>query len=216
MLLGEDEGLGRAVWIAMRPSGTEATSDARRAVGRLARPRWLGAGEGDGWSWEAFVAPSGRPLPDVVRAGGPLGWHAAREALEDLAVELDAACGDGTLPGGMTPASVRVQPDGRLFLSDGLIDPQAERGGTRRSRPATTLSGWSSRSTSPPTRRGSAPLGGAARADRAGSHATVGSPVPGHAIGALERLCGPGTAYESVAEFLADLESKRREGPRRA
>ena len=101
-LLGEDEGLGRAVWIVMRPRGLASRPPTPAAsVGRLARPRWLGAGEVDGWAWDAFVAPE-RPAAARPRRAtqGRLGWHAAREILEDLAVELAAACGDGTLPDG--------------------------------------------------------------------------------------------------------------------
>ena len=40
--------------------------------------------------------------------------------VEDLALELNAAFGDGTLPADLGPSSVWVQPDGRLFLIDGL------------------------------------------------------------------------------------------------
>lgn len=203
LLLGEDQGLGRAVWITMRPAGAASTSDARRAVGRVARPRWLGAGEDGGWSWEAFVAPSGQPLPDLVRDRGTVGWHAARDILEDLAFELDEACRDGTLPGGLTPMSVWVQPDGRLFLIDGLIDPHAL--------PAEGL---------PKDCHGVAldllrrvalcVLGGDARAD---GPAPVGSPVPGHAVAAMERLCGLAPGYAEVAEFLADLDAMREKPP---
>ena len=203
LLLGEDEGLGRAVWIAMRPSGAEATSDSRRAVGRLARPRWLGAGESDGWAWEAFVAPSGQPLPEMIRMQGSVGWHAAREILEDLAVELDAACGDGTLPSGLSPTSVWVQPDGRVFLIDGLIDP-------RPSPKSVDDGGAQHRALELLRRVALCALGGKDRGD-VGS--AVGSPVPGHAIGTVERLCGLGPAYKNVAEFLADLESTKESPP---
>ncbi len=75
VLLGEDVGLGRTVWIVLRPLDSDPVGDTRREVGRLARPRWLGAGEIDGWTWDAFVAPGGQPLPDLIARRGRLAWH---------------------------------------------------------------------------------------------------------------------------------------------
>ncbi|HEY2155470.1 MAG TPA: protein kinase, partial [Isosphaeraceae bacterium] len=124
VLLGEDVGLGRTVWIVLRPPDSEPIGETRREVGRLARPRWLGTGEVDEWAWDAFVAPGGQPLPDLIARRGRLLWHEARGVLEDLATELVAACDDGTLPEGLSPGRVWIQPDGRVFLIDGLIDPR--------------------------------------------------------------------------------------------
>ncbi len=202
VLLGEDVGLGRTVWIVLRPLNSDAVGETRREVGRLARPRWLGAGEIPGWTWDAFVAPGGQPLPELVARRGRLAWHEARGVLEDLASELVAACDDGTLPDALSPERVWIQPDGRLFLIDGLIDPRSG------SAPPTE--------DDDPERRALGLLRDVAYCALGGdgqSAGAVGAPVPGHALDVVGRLCGAGLPYASVAAFLDDLETTRERTP---
>ena len=144
-------------------------------------------------------------MTDFVRHRGRLGWHAARAILEDLSAELAAACDDATLPDGLSAGRVWVQPDGRVFLIDGLIDP----------RPSAKddVEGIDGRG--PASRMellrhvALCALGGGARSPGM----PVGSPVPGHAIEAMERLCGQARPYATVAEFLEDLDSTRESSP---
>jgi eukaryotic-like serine/threonine-protein kinase len=206
LLLGEDPGLGRPVWIVLRPPGEAPESRARRDVSRIARSRWLAAGEHEGWSWEAFVAPCGHPLPHFVRPGRGLDWPEVRSLLDDLAAEFDAACDDATLPEGLALDRVWVQPDGRVLLLDRPLDPLAG--------PAAEIAAGD-----PPERalellRQVAICGLSGRTPGDPAHPTpVGAPVPGHAIDALGRLCRLTTPYSNVAQFRADLEATRNLGP---
>jgi hypothetical protein len=206
LLLGEDSGLGRPVWIVLRPPGECPESRARRDVGRIARPRWLAAGEHDSWSWEAFVAPGGHPLPHFVRPGRGLDWPEVRSLLDDLAAEVDAACDDDTLPDGLALDRVWVQPDGRVLLLDRPLDPLAG--------PAAEIT-----TGDPPERalellRQVAICGLSGRTPGDPAQPTpVGAPVPGHAIASLGRLCRLTMPYSNVAQFRADLEATRNLGP---
>ncbi len=202
LLLGEDPGLGRTVWIILRPLSTPHVSAARCDVGRLARPRWLNSGEQDGWVWDAFVAPNGLPLADVTRIRGPLDWHAAREMLEALAAELDAACDDGTLPDRLALDGVWVQPDGRVLLIDADLDPIS---GDRHEITDDTDQGRSLEL----LRRVAICALSAKAETSAGPPVPVGAPVPGHAIEMLERLCRLETPYIAISEFRSDLDRTR-------
>ncbi len=203
LLLGEDEKLSRLVWIVLHPRGKETIPDVRRDVGRLARPRWLGSGECDDWSWNAFVAPQGHPLPEFVRTQGPLDWHAGREVLEALAEELDAAIDDGTMPSELAVERIWIQPDGRVVLIDPEIDPLSELsiaidGNTHSLRAVEllrrvavhTLSGVS------PSRIDDQPR-------------PVGAPVPGHAVKMVARLCRLESPYAAPCDFLRELARTR-------
>ncbi len=119
VVAGEDSTLGREAWIVIRPKGSPAPEPARREVSRATRPRWLAGGEQNEGRWDAYVAPAGCPIADLAGPEG-LPWHDARPILEDLADELAAACAEGTLPPGLTPDQVWVQPDGRAILVDPL------------------------------------------------------------------------------------------------
>src|SRR5262249_14360177 len=85
VLLAHDPSLGRAVHLWLRPAGAESLSAARRSVSRPTRPRWLGGGEEGGWTWDAFFAPHGAPLADLVAPQHPLGWAETRHVLEQIA-----------------------------------------------------------------------------------------------------------------------------------
>jgi hypothetical protein len=113
-----DPSLERPVWLWLRPADHPALPEARRELFRATRLRWLAAGEQDGQRWDAFLAPAGAPLFDVVRCNGTLSWPAAREVLDALADELLQADRDGTLPESLSLSGVWLFPDGRVLLLD--------------------------------------------------------------------------------------------------
>src|SRR5207244_9642454 len=84
--------------------------------------------EFDGRRWDAFVAPAGGPLRQLVSPREPLAWADARPILEQTARELTAAQADGTLPAILTLDQVWVQPDGRVQLLDSPLELSAEAG----------------------------------------------------------------------------------------
>jgi len=109
------------VWI--RPSDAAELSATRRNLIRATRPRWLGGGTAGGEEvpaarWDAFFAPPGGPLADMVAPAAALSWTEARPILEELTDELSAARNDGTLPATLSLDQVWVQPDGRAHLLD--------------------------------------------------------------------------------------------------
>ena len=48
---------------------------------RLTRLRWLASGAHGTERWDAFIAPAGRPLPEIVASGSKLSWPAFRPLL---------------------------------------------------------------------------------------------------------------------------------------
>ena len=74
ILLGQDSTLDRPVWIVLREVQSPPPSLARRALNRRSRPRWIGGGKEGELRWDAFTAPSGFPLQEVVKADG-LSWR---------------------------------------------------------------------------------------------------------------------------------------------
>jgi hypothetical protein len=115
-LLGYDAQLSRAVWIWMRPASEPALDEARRAVNRMAQIRWLSCGTLANWQWDAFLAPTGCPLPDLVRGRRRLSWSELRPILEDLAEEFRASCAEGPLPPSLATDQVWVASDSRVQL----------------------------------------------------------------------------------------------------
>ncbi|WP_165073931.1 protein kinase domain-containing protein [Paludisphaera rhizosphaerae] len=122
---GRDGSLDRQVWLVLRDPGTPAPEAPRRGLNRLTRPRWVGGGEQPQARWDAFIAPTGRPLREVVEDGG-LPWRDVLPILTDLAEELEAARGDGTFPARLSLDHVWVQPDGRVQLADPLAWDRSE------------------------------------------------------------------------------------------
>jgi hypothetical protein len=202
LLLGEEETLGRKVWIQLQPPGGGAVPPARRDLARPARLRWLTAGELDGWQWNAFVAPPGAGLPELVADHGPLGWPVCRPLLEQLAEELETARQDQTLPATLGVDQVWVQPSGRVQLldfprggdSDGKPLPaeRDEQRGLRLLRQTATLA-----------------LEGRARPDETNLR-PVRAVVPVHARALLARLTGGVKGYERIGELRADLAATQR------
>ena len=199
VVAGEDSTLGREAWIVIRPKGSPAPEPARREVARATRPRWLGGGEQHEGRWDAYVAPAGCPIADLAGPEG-LPWHDARPILEDLADELAASCAEGTLPPGLTPDQVWVQPDGRAILVDPLAiaDASAALAGRPDDARALALLRWVA---------ALALEGGRRRLDD--HSAIIKSPVPLHASALLGRLVGGDDAHATVAAFRSEIQATR-------
>jgi hypothetical protein len=118
VLLGQDPVLGREVWIWLRPATEPALSDTRHGISRTTRLRWLASGADGGRQWDAFIAPAGSPLPEVVAQHGPFAWADVRPLLEALTDELRLANAEGTVPDPLGPEQVWLQPDGSVRLLD--------------------------------------------------------------------------------------------------
>jgi hypothetical protein len=119
IVLGQDSTLERPVWIVLREPLAKAPSPARRSLNRQDRPRWIGGGDHKGQRWDAFTAPSGFPLAELVGAEG-LPWGDVLPMIRQLAEELQAALNEGTLPRRLTLDQVWLQPDGHVQLIDFL------------------------------------------------------------------------------------------------
>ncbi|MEO0482110.1 MAG: protein kinase [Planctomycetota bacterium] len=114
-LLADDPVLRRRVWL-MRRSGDEI-NDARRAVARPGRARWLQVVEQDGETWDAYEAASGAPFAQLT-ANGSVPWATLRYWLHDLAAELRAGERDHTLPPFCSLDQIWITDDGRALLLD--------------------------------------------------------------------------------------------------
>jgi eukaryotic-like serine/threonine-protein kinase len=198
-LLAEDPRLGRSLWLYLRSVSAPPLDPVQHAVDRATRVRWVTGGTDDGWQWDAFLAPTGMPLP-VLASGKPrLGWGEMRVILEDLSEELAAACSDGTLPRALTAQQVWVQPDGRVQLLTLPVEGDCEPSSapTDQERALQLL-------------RAVAVVGfeGTARPIRANGD-RVRAPVPVHAEEMLDRLLGNRQPFTTVAEVRQDLELVR-------
>jgi hypothetical protein len=129
VLLGEDSTLGREACIRLRALSEAPADPTRRELSRASRLRWLTCGREGDRQWDAFVAPAGTPLTEIVAAGKRLGWRELRPILQNLTDELAAASADGTLPGCLTLEQVWVQANGQIQLLDfpltGISPPPA-------------------------------------------------------------------------------------------
>ena len=113
-----DTGLGRHVWLRLRPMTEPAVDARRRDLFRPARLRWLAAGEYQGERWDAFLAPRGGPIAEVVRRHGRMSWDEARPVLEQLVAELDQASATRSLPETLSLAQVWLSASGEVQLLD--------------------------------------------------------------------------------------------------
>jgi hypothetical protein len=225
--LGEDPLLRRPVLVVLRPGETAAdpAQARRRQVGRPTRPRWLAGGTFEGQAWDAYLAPRGAPLPDLVGPQTRLSWAEIRTGLEQLTDELVAADRDGTLPARLDPDQLWIQPDGRVQLLDRPLTEDgraaappaaAEEGegdiGRLRRRVETGRrqigAADAARSLDLLRRAAVLALEGAPRPP--GAAATpVRAPVPPHAARMLDRLLGVRDPYRDPEEFQSDLLATR-------
>jgi hypothetical protein len=218
VLLAEDPGLGRRVFLWVRAPDAPALPQARRELGRATRLRWLAAGGEAGLRWDAFFAPAGGALPDLVARAGQLAWPVARPLLEQLVEELTAACADGSLPESLTAGQVWIHPDGRTQLLDAPLTEaavEAPNGPGPKGAPGPACRAWV-------LLRQVAVLAleGAPRAAN-DQEPPLRAPVPGHAAPLLNRLLGADGDSEELRRFQDGLTATRQEPvevtrPRRA
>ncbi|MEO7319125.1 MAG: protein kinase [Chthoniobacteraceae bacterium] len=109
-----DDSLRRCVWIRKCATDTAPLAPERRDLGRAGRLRWIAGTRGGNGGWDAFEAPSGKPLAELSTQS----WAAVRCWLLDLAEELDAASKDGTLAAEIGLDQVWITAAGRALLLD--------------------------------------------------------------------------------------------------
>jgi hypothetical protein len=196
VLVAEDPPLTRGIHVWVRPGDTAELSPARRNLIRSTRPRWLDGGEilagkNPAARWDAFFAPAGGPLADVVAPGAALSWTEARPILEEVTDELRAGRDDGTMPVTLSLEQVWVQPDGRAHLLDlpfGDAPAQASEGAALsliRQTAVLALEGGPRPSGEPPTH--------------------IRAVVPRHAGKLLDRLLEVGEPFHNLDELHAAL-----------
>jgi hypothetical protein len=192
VLLGEDPGLKRQVWIVMRAKGSAPPPTSRRDIGRPTRTRWLGGGDEAAGRWDAYVAPSGCPLVDLAGMHG-LPWHDVRPILQDLSTEMAAACEEANLPERLSIEQVWVEPDGRVLFVDSLAPVGAQPDGEPHERALRLIRQTAS----------VALEGGRRRVDDL--QTPVRAVAPRHAIDYLDRLCRGEGAFPDPAAAVIGL-----------
>jgi hypothetical protein len=160
--------------------------------------RWLAGGSEGDWDWDAFLAPTGSPLPTLVAGQGPMPWPDARPVLEQLAEELDASVREGSLPRSLVSDQVWLDIHGRVLLLEtaltenavGDLPEFAEESGSQRAlrllREVAVLM-----------------LEGASR--EPGDNSPVAAPVPGAARAVLDRLVPGGEPLEDLCPLCDEL-----------
>ena len=93
---GFDDRLRRPVWIREVPPGTPPLQDARVAVNRSTRLRWLAGRREPDEAWDVFEAVAGMPLAKAC--GRPRAWTDVRRWLLELARECAAQARDDRPP----------------------------------------------------------------------------------------------------------------------
>jgi uncharacterized RDD family membrane protein YckC len=113
--LGYDDRLRRTVWLRLPGMGADPVPHVRRIVRRPARPRWLAGQRASGLAWDAYEHVPGQPFDTVVTRARS--WETVRGWLCDLAEEVQAGLGDGSLPA-LEFDRVWIGNDGRAWLLD--------------------------------------------------------------------------------------------------
>jgi hypothetical protein len=208
-LLGQDTHLGRAVWISLRPQLDPPLHETERAVNRMTRLRWVACGSFESYQWDAFLAPSGCPLPALVADNGPLSWTEFRPLLEELTEELRASCRDQTLPGALSPEQVWIGPKGQMqLLARKFLDARDSAAGIEGDKPPADEDA-----------RALAFLGTVAALafegkprPVAGQALPIQAPLPLHAARLVNRLLAADQpAFDRVDKFQAELQVTREE-----
>jgi hypothetical protein len=208
VVLGEDPALERTVLIWLRPAAARSLSLARRGISRLTRLRWVSCGRHEDWQWDAFLAPSGCALADLVRSEGPRPWWEARLILEQLTDEVVHAHAEGSLPWVLRTDQIWIQTNGRVLLLDvswGTSDAAADEEEQRptkemRQEQAFALLGQTA----------VLALEGQAR-PAADPPVDVRAPVACHARRLLHRLVDFKQHYPALEQFQDDLAASRKE-----
>jgi hypothetical protein len=202
LLLAEDPGLSRKVWIWVRPAGAPPLSKAREEIDRLSRLRCLAGGCIDDRNWHAFVAPAGCALPELIETQGRQSWALVRGMLEEVATELARAEEDDTVPEQISPAQVWLEPNGRVKFLDMPLKRETTAGESDSDSRATQLLA----DTAKLSLEGNS-------ADRQPGLGDVHAPIPLHAKKILQRLrSGPGS-FRSVLEFQKAMRETRDRQP---
>jgi len=114
--LGYDSRLLRKVWLRRVPAATPAVDTALRHLGRPGRLRWLNGRRSGDDAWDAYEAPAGQPLLNLIAAKQD--WEQIRFWLLDLAAELKAGEKDWSLPPVLGLDRIWITADGHAKLLD--------------------------------------------------------------------------------------------------
>ena len=133
--LGQDDNLGRSVWVYACDDLSPSASSERVGVLRRCRPFWLQGGQDDDQPWDAFEAVEGAPFVHLLMRPGGLSPEIVVGVLRELAEELLAAIDDGSLPASLSEGHVWVDRTGHLQLIDRpVVRAQWPESATARSR----------------------------------------------------------------------------------
>jgi len=113
LILAYDEQLRRSVWIVRTPIGTPPTLPTRCELARSGRLRWLAGKRTSKNSWDAYEAPRGRPLLDILETPQPS--FLVRDWLVEISKELASSIKCRDLPL-LTPHRLWITSDNRVKL----------------------------------------------------------------------------------------------------
>ena len=116
VLLGYDSRLLRKVWLRRVSAATPAVDAALRHLGRPGRLRWLNGKRSNDDAWDAYEAPAGQSLLDLISVKQD--WGKIRFWLLDLAEELKTGVKDGSLPCVLNLDRIWITADGHAKLLD--------------------------------------------------------------------------------------------------
>jgi hypothetical protein len=98
VLAARDAHLDRSVWIHARRTAIGAADEARRALSRGGRLRWLDSLNSEGVHYEVFESPGGISLVHSTVSETRIHWPTAQRFLAALADELAATSNRGDVP----------------------------------------------------------------------------------------------------------------------
>lgn len=116
--LAYDARLLRKIWIHRLPQEAKPLAFSLRQLARPGRLRWLGGRRSPQENWDSYEAPGGRSLCSLMDSNIPIQWKQVRHWIDDLAIELEAAEADQTLPDVLSLDRVWITSDGRAKLLD--------------------------------------------------------------------------------------------------
>ena len=197
LLIGQDEGLEREVWIHRYDHESLGAPEELLFQSRATRLPWLQGDRGERGNWDAFGVPEGASLRDCVVSRGGIGWGDLRPILRDLAAEMGSRVESSGRTGTIGVDYVWVDSNGHARLLDfPLIAPSVERTDGERSiswrafLAEVALFGLEGRET-----------GGEVRLPR--------KPLPGHAVLIMKKLLareGADRAYQTTDELVEELD----------
>ncbi len=117
VFLASDPQLSREVWIVRQPH--QPCPDVQRInLKRPSRTRWLGGGSADHGRWDAYEAVRGMPIHILLANPTLVDWSVLRMVLQDVAMELQAATVDETLPAELSLTHIWVDEFGHAKVVD--------------------------------------------------------------------------------------------------